>query len=176
MNPKQSFLSNLLGKVKNLAATRPTTAGAESAPVAAPINQYQLKDRNVALTDDDVNELRHILFGEVSNRAPEKQEFEARVIANTALNRIPQYAEKGKNYALKDVLAQPNQYQAYGGNEYKRLRENKITPVDEPKLKSIDKVLGEIKSGNFADNTEGSVFYSHDPTGRIWLKGGKLYK
>lgn len=171
---KGNFIKRIIGGIKERFG--PTTY---TAPVATSTPTYKIPDRGVELTDKDISELRNVLFGEVSNRDPERQAFEARIITNTALNRIPQYAEKKKNMNLASVLAQPNQYQAYGGKEYNRLIKNATTtanPMDQQKLKAIDDVISELKSGNFQDTTDGKVFYVHDPQGRIWLKDGGLYK
>lgn len=166
---KQTFLDKILGRTKY------------TAPVAeaATLPTYELKDRGVKVTDDDLKTLRNVLFGEVSNRDPERQAFEARLITNTALNRIPQYAEKKKDMNLTSVLAAKNQYQAYEGKEFRRLRDNATTtenPLDKQKLEAIDSVIKEVKSGVFKDTSGGSVFCVHDPQGRIWLKEGKLFK
>lgn len=176
MNPKQSFLQKLVGEFtgRNVLTASAAAAPVATAPVAAQPAAYNI--RGTQVTDRDLHELRNVMFGEVSNRTPDRQEFESRVIANTALNRIPQYAEKGKKLALADVLAQPNQYQAYGGSEYNRIAKGATTTVDKQKLDAIDKIIGEIKAGKLADTTDGAVFYQHDPKGQIWLKPGGLYK
>jgi hypothetical protein len=132
--------------------------------------------RGMQLTDQDLQTARNVLFGEISNRTPDKQQLEARTILNTALNRISQYKANGKNLSLQQVLSAPNQYQAYGGSEYNRLASGQATTTDQPKLDSIDAVLSELKTGQFPDTTGGRVYYKHDPTGRIWLKDGTLFK
>ena len=134
--------------------------------------------RGTSMTDGDLHQLAATMFGEVSNRNPQKQSLEANTIANTALNRIQQYqAQGGKyaNYGLSDVLTAPNQYQAYGGGEYKRYLTGSTTPVDQPKIQAINGIINQLKSGQFADTTGGRVFYAHDPSGKIWLKDGSLF-
>lgn len=175
MNPEKQTFLNRLKNMLTLTSTQTYTR--PQATTTAPVS-YNLKDRGVQLTDSDLKELRNVLFAEVSNRDPEKQMFESRIIANTALNRIPQYAEKNKKMNLANVLMAPNQYQGYGSKEYNRFINNATTtenPFDQRKIQAIDSVINEIKSGNFKDTTDNSVFYVHDPKGRIWTKPGKLF-
>ena len=169
MNPKQNFIQKLVGGVKN--AFAPTVYNAPQQPSA-----YEIKDRGIKVSEDDLALLRKVLFSEVSNRSPERQDFESRIITNTALNRIPQYNERVGTTTLSDVLTKPNQYQGYGSKEFKRISDNATTTTDSPKLNAIDNLIGEIKRGEFKDNTANKVYYSHDPSGKIWLEDGKLYR
>lgn len=152
-------------------------AAAHAAPMqqpATPAGVYNV--RGLTLNDRDLQTLRNVLFAEISNRDPQKQQLEARTIINTALNRIPQYHERGNKATLHDVLSMPNQYQGYNSREFKRITNNATTTVDAPKLKAIDDTIGQLKSGQFEDNTGGRVFYRHDGQGQILLKDGPLYK
>lgn len=147
----------------------------QPAPVPAPVMPtYGV--RGTQLTDADLSQLRNVLFAEISNRDPQHQQLEARTIINTALNRIPQYAQKGKSMTLSDVLTAPNQYQGYNSPEYKRFVAGSTTPADGQKVAAINGVIGQLKSGSFPDTTNGRVFYHHDPQGRIWLQDGGLYQ
>lgn len=134
------------------------------------------KTRAGDITEEDLNELRAVLFGEISNRASDKQRLEARTIINTAINRMSQYKEKGKDMTLAQVLQAPNQYQAYGGGEYSRIKTGGTKPTDQQKIQAIDDVIGTLKEGLLPDTTGGRVFYVHEPDGRIILKDGTLYK
>lgn len=148
----------------------PANRGTYTAPTT-----YRVRDQ--LLTDQDLDTARKVMFGEISNRNPAKQSMEAALILNTALNRIPQYKAQGRDMTLHQVLSEPKQYQAYGGQEYKRLEMGSTTPVDAQKLKAIDDVLNNVRAGNgLADTTKNRVFYSHDPQGQIWLKDGSLFK
>lgn len=146
----------------------PTKYAAPAAP--APV-QYQLKDRGVSVSDADLAAIRPLIYGEVSNRTPDKQALESHVILNTALNRVKEYNARGQNKTLSDVISMPNQYQAYGGQQYK----NYSAPPDAlalAKKKQVDAIIDEIskqiQSGQYADNTQGAYYYVHDPkTGRI---------
>ncbi len=128
----------------------------------------EVPDRNVKLTDDDLQELRNVLYAEISNRDPEKQKLESRVIVNTALNRIKQYGAKGRQLALAQVLREPNQYQGYApdkpDSQYNVVKSGK---GNTKKLAAIDAVLEELKGGAFKDETNGAVFYFHKPDGSI---------
>jgi len=138
---------------------------------------YSLKDRGVDLDENDMGELRNVLYAEISNRDPEKQKMESRAIVNTALNRIPQYKEKGKTLRLSDVLREKNQYQGYNPDDPKsQYMVAKSGKGNAKKLAAIDEVLNEIKGGEFKDTTDGKVFYVHEDDGRITLKDGKLYQ
>ncbi len=138
----------------------------------APIpGQYNLKNRGVAVSDSDIEAFKPLLYGEVSNRTPDKQALEANVILNTALNRVKAYGERGQKKTLSDVLAMPNQYQAYGGPQYK-MYANPTDPVALAKKKQIDDIVNgihsQIKAGQYDDNTQGAYYYVHDPkTGAI---------
>jgi len=125
--------------------------------------------RGVTVSPDDVRALLPIVYGEISNRSPKKQELEARVILNTALNRVKEYAKHGVKKTLKEVLEQPNQYQAFGGKQYKHY--NATTTDSDAKHATVDQIVNklvqEMQSGNFADNTNGAYYYVHKGNGSI---------
>ncbi len=139
-------------------------------PVQPPA-QYNLKDRGVSVSDADLNAIRPLIYGEISNRAPDKQALETNVILNTALNRVKEYNARGQNKTLADVIAMPKQYQAYGGNQYQQYS----APPDAvamAKKKQVDTIMDgiskQIQSGKYPDNTQGAFYYVHDPkTGKI---------
>lgn len=139
-------------------------------PVAPAPSVYSLKNRGVNITDDDFNSVRPLIYGEVSNRTPDKQELESNVILNTALNRMREYSARGQNKTLSDVISMPNQYQAYGGKQYQAYSNATDTP-SLSKKKQIDMILDRIKtqiqSGEYPDNTQGSYFYIHNDDGTI---------
>ncbi len=147
-------------------------ANAQTVKPQVPVpGQYNLKNRGVAISDSDIEAFKPLLYGEVSNRAPDKQALEANVILNTALNRVKAYGERGQKKTLSDVLAMPNQYQAYGGPQYK-MYANPTDPVALAKKKQIDDIVNgihaQVKAGQYDDNTEGAYYYVHDPkTGAI---------
>lgn len=145
-------------------ATYTRKAEASTAPV------YSLADRGVDLTDQDFDAVRPLIYGEISNRAPDKQELESHVILNTALNRMREYKNKGQNRTLSEVLAMPNQYQAYGGEQY-RTYSNPQDIVAQRKKQQVDDIVNrireQIKTGTYPDNTEGSFYYIHNPDGTI---------
>ena len=149
-------LSGLFGPTHIVNATTPPPAPA----------QYQVKNRGVQISDADLNAARPLIYGEVSNRPPEKQALEANVIMNTAINRMGEYAKHGQNKTLAEVLAMPNQYQAYGGNQYKQYS-NPTDASSTAKKKQIDNIVNgisdQIKKGNYADNTQGAYYYIHNP-------------
>lgn len=132
---------------------------------------YVVPDRNVIFTPHDVQELKPVIFAEVSNRTPDKQELEVRTILNTALNRIQQFKEKGIDKTLTEVLQMPNQYQGYLSKQYKLFKKGSGSMLDSKKVATtsalVDKVLKEIMSGEFKDNTNGAAFYVHKPNGSI---------
>lgn len=143
----------------------------KAVPVATPIPaQYNLKDRGVQISDADINAFRPLLYGEVSNRTPDKQALEANVILNTALNRVRAFNEKGQKKTLSDVLAMPNQYQAFGGKQYNAYS-NPPDAVSAAKKKQIDAIIDtihqQIKTGRYDDNTEGAYYYAHGKDGKI---------
>ncbi len=151
-----------------LGGTNTTTYTAPPAPTMYTV-------RGHTLSDADLQTLRNTLFAEISNRNLNKQQLEARTIANTALNRMDQYKANGKPMSLTDVLTQPKQYQGYNSPEYQRIVSGKTKPTDTQKLSAIDSVLGNIKAGKLDDNSEGMVYYHHDPTGVIHLTPGQLF-
>lgn len=137
-------------------------------PDAGPVKPYALPKRGVDLDEGDLGELRNVLYAEISNRDPEKQKLETRVIVNTALNRIKEYAAKGRKLTLAEVLREPNQYQGYAPNDSKSQYAVAASGKgNTKKLAAIDEVLNEIKGGKLDDNTNGAVFYKHNPDGSI---------
>ncbi len=136
----------------------------------APTPQYHLKDRNIQVNAGDLDSIRPILYGEISNRAPDKQALESNVILNTALNRMKAYQAKGDQKKLSDVLSAPNQYQAYNGPQYK----DYFNPPDAPSLNKkkqvdmiVDSIREQMKNGSFSDNTKGAYYYTHNKDGSI---------
>lgn len=140
------------------------------APVASAPVQYELKDRGVSVSDEDLKAVRPLIYGEVSNRTPDKQALEANVILNTALNRVKEYGARGQKKTLRDVIAMPNQYQAYGGKQYKEYHAPS-DPVALAKKKQVDAIIDEIskqiQAGKYVDNTEGAYYYVHNPDSTI---------
>jgi hypothetical protein len=180
MNPKQSFINKLLTGNRTQALSRPAIYSANNAP--ANIRPYNA--RGFGVTDLDLDELRKVGFGEINN-VPKvsvaEQEYEMRTLANTAINRMPQHAAHGTPMSLTDTMRKIERnglpsYQAYGDKQYMRLQNNKTVPTDAQKLASIDKIIAEIKGGNFKDNTGNRVFYTHDTaTGKLNTYPGPLY-
>lgn len=137
--------------------------------------------RNIQINNDEVEVLRKVLFGEISNRNSEKKELEARVILNTVLNRVKNNKDKNKPYdSMLKVLSQNNQYQAYGDKQFGIYDNPKDYPTKQKKdeiNKIIDKLLEEIKNGTFQDNTNGAFYYIHNPDGSITFDSKrKLYE
>lgn len=137
---------------------------------------YSLRDRGVSFNGQDAEELRNVLFAEISNRSADRRKFEAQIITNTALNRMREYNAKGTPKTLSEVLKAPNQYQGYGAKQYVKAKSGKLDKLSQEKLAVVDSVIEELKSGNFQDNSDGQVYYVHDKDGKIWLKTGKLFK
>jgi len=139
---------------------------------------YWIRDNGIS--HNDLEEATAILFGEVSNRPSDKQQLEAQTILNTAFNRMEEYNKRkfrGKdNWTLKDVLQEPNQYQAYQGKQYNKYKSGELEELDKRKLESIKKVIGDVKNGDFINNINESVFYTHKPDGRIIVEDRPLFK
>lgn len=132
--------------------------------------------RSNAVSHNDLEEAKAILFGEISNRSPEKQRLEAQTILNTAFNRMDEYAKRGTPKTLTEVLQMPNQYQAYGGKQYKLFKSGGTGELDKGKIEAIDSILGQVKNGDFQNNVGGSVFYKHTKDGRIIPDDRQLFK
>ena len=140
------------------------------APRSIPPTKYTLKDRGIEISEDDINAMRPIIYGEISNRTPDKQELETNVILNTALNRVREYNARGQKKTLREVVSMPNQYQAYGGAQYNAYS-NPPDVVAAAKKKQVDmmvdKLREQMRSGNYIDNTQGAYYYIHNPNGTI---------
>ena len=139
------------------------------------------KDTRYSFTEDDLEEAKHVLYGEISDRDIDKQTMEAEVILNTAINRVGQYAEKGKEMSLADVLRMPNQYQAYMPDEpdslYNQSKRGEYATGGERRIQAIEDTFAKAQAGDLEDNTNGSVFYIHNPDGTIeYDDTRKLYK
>lgn len=149
-----------------------TEASGPPEPVPLPV-QKSPSIRGVPIDKNTFDsEVRPIIFGEVSNRDASKKELEARVILNTGINRAVEYQKRGdKNMDLKGVFTQPNQYQAYGGSQYKMYKTDTGDELTLAKKKEVDgimdKLWGEISQGKFDDVTNNSAFYVHEKDGSI---------
>lgn len=167
---------NALGKAagaigQGIANLGASVIRAEAKPPTAPASQG-LNVRGLSVNPADItNEFAPVLFGEVSNRTADKKELEARVILNTALNRMEAYAKRGTPKTLAEVLSMENQYQAYGGEQYNLYKAGTSTTLDTAKKQEVDQIIQKLiqegKAGAFADNTEGSYYYVHNPDGSI---------
>jgi hypothetical protein len=151
-----------------------------AAPAPTP-STYNVRGMNVS--DGDLKEASNILYGEISNRDPDRQSFEVNNIINTAINRSQ---SPGPDYGktLTQVLQRPAQYQGYAPNGM-TLHGGKVVQSQyqmaesgaastSPKMKTITDTLSKLKSGQFPDTTGGSTFYVHASDGTMWL--GKTTK
>ena len=140
--------------------------------------------RGLKVNDNDINEASDILYGEISNREPDKQQFEVRHAINTAINRAQQ-DPKRYNGSIVSVLQAPSQYQSYAPeginrngqimeSQYQKIKKGMIDREKDQKYQTIRKTLEEMKSGNFQDTTGGKTFYVHASDGTLWL--GKTTK
>lgn len=117
----------------------------------------------------DRNILAATVFGELSNKGNTADE--ARKIINTVVNRMK---ETGKS--AREIITAPNQYQAYGKDQFMNAVQGKLDPLSQKKMSVVQGALDDLFSGNLKDNTDGSVFYHHDKDGNLVLKPGKLKK
>lgn len=123
--------------------------------------------RGLEVTEDDLAELEAILFGEVANKPLDKKLTEARTIANIVLNRA-----EASGKTVKEVLREPNQFQAYLGKEYKKYKsgEAEKNVVSRKKVEAIRKVVEELRKGQFKNTVGDNLSYAHlkDDTLRLY--------
>jgi hypothetical protein len=179
-------LSDFFNKQKEAQTMRTTTPALSSlytppAPVAKPLPAvYNLPNRQAKVTDTDIEAFRPLLYGEVSNREYPKKQLEADVIFNTVLNRQKEYAKRGQNKSVAEILAMPNQYQAYGGKQYQEYASstNSLSAAKKKEVDAIvDAIKERIKKGDYQDNTQGAYFYIHNPDQTITYDNKrKLFK
>jgi len=135
--------------------------------------------RGVKVSDEDFEAAAPILYAEVSNRQPDKQNLEIHNIINTAINRsLSGGPDKGKS--LKDVLQRKAQYQGYAPegttsssgkiipSQYQKAVKGNLQGSEEAKMKIIRDTLNEIKTKGLNDTTKGAIFYVHASDGTIW--------
>lgn len=147
--------------------------GAKKAEASSVPNIYI---RNNTITPNDLEEAKAILFGEISNRASDKQQLEAQTILNTAFNRMDEYRKHGQEKTLTEVLQMDNQYQAYKGKQYNKYKSGQFDELDQKKVNSIDEMIKKIIDGTFQNNVPGYFFYSHKSDGRIVAVKKPLFK
>ena len=178
-----SIFGGLWGSVKNVFAKEKNT---ESTPTPAPTPTYNIRGMNI--NDDDIKEAANILYGEISNRNPDRQKFEIKHIINTAINRSqspstdPSYGnlqDRGKG--LVEILQRPAQYQSYAPegiigddgkwveSQYQKVKKGDIDEFGQKKLQLILDTLNELKSSGLTDTTGGSMYYVHASDGTLWL-------
>lgn len=121
------------------------------------------------LDPQDKNLIAATVFGELSNKGNTAEE--ARKIINTVVNRMK---ETGKS--ARDIITAPNQYQAYGKDQFMNAIQGKLDPLSQKKMAVVNAAIEDLYSGKLKDNTNGSVFYQHDKDGNLSLKPGKLKK
>lgn len=157
----KSLLQKLLSFFKN-----DVTYNRQAAAAAMPDVEIA-NTRGVSIDKRQFDQIfRPIFYGEVSNRDVSKKELEARVILNTAINRLAEYKKLGKEVSFGDILTQPNQYQAYKGKQYENYISGNLDELGKQKKAEVDSVLnklwGEVKGGNFQDITNNAFYYIHN--------------
>jgi len=160
--------------------TQQTAAAAQALPKEAPTpaprtDVFVDPVRNVEINDDDIEELRRILYSEIGNRSQEKRALEAKVVINTALNRLAENKKHNRGpQTLADVLRQKNQYQGLGTKQYDIAASGK---GNVKKMEAIDDVLAALVRGEIQDTTNGAFYYIHNPDETITYDDQrKLYK
>ena len=139
--------------------------GVLEAPLGMDTPKPKAIARGIDLSDDDIDELKHVLYSEIGNRSQEKRSLEADVVINTALNRVTENRSKGRGpQTLKEVLRQDNQYQGLGTKQYEISKSGK---GEARKNEAIDAALARLKSGELEDNTNGAFYYIHNDDGTI---------
>lgn len=147
------------------------TIGATAASTPSTIT-YQNPSFKQATTQIDPaarNQIAATVFGELSNKGD--QAAEARKILSTMVNRTKQNGE-----TIQQVISAPNQYQAYGGSQYKEAMGGNLDAPSAAKMAIVQKAVDDLYSGKLTDTTNGAVFYSHDKDGNLIIKPGKLKK
>jgi len=168
--PISDFFNKPPVQNQTMRTTTPSTISSLYTPPPQPVKPvpatYNLPDRQAKITDTDIEAFRPLLYGEVSNRNFDKKKLEADVIFNTVLNRQKEYAKRGQVKSVSEILAMPNQYQAYGSPQYLAYQ-NPADSISAAKKKEVDAIVDEIKDrvrrGDYKDNTEGAYFYIHNP-------------
>lgn len=134
------------------------------------VPSYTVPDRDISYTDADLEAIKPILYAEISNRPYDKKQLEAEVILNTIFNRAREYKAKGTPKSISEIVAMPNQYQAYGSKQYKNYA-NPTLYLDKKKKDEIESIVGnlhsQIQSGKYKDNTNNAYYYVHNPDGSI---------
>ena len=116
MNDFASYLTNMGNSIAGMFGSNKINY-ADTSAVAPKEETGTYKGQTI--TKSDFDNIRPILFGEISNRPPDKQNLEGNVIASTAMNRVVANNQKGNKFSLGNVLSQPNQFQSYNGSQYK---------------------------------------------------------
>ena len=151
---------------------------------------YDIKNRGVKFTEDDLKVLKPLMFSEISNREPDKQKLEFNTILNTAINRMGEYKKvKGRDYSLSEVLQMSNQYQGYEPNgrkekggkviesQYQIWGRNDLVGTSSKKREYINSLVDSIGNNDIIDNTQGAFFYQHNPDQTITYDNNKkLFK
>ena len=146
-------------------------------PVVMSPTTYNVRGINVS--DNDIKEASDILYGEISNRNPERQAAEVKYAINTAINRANANPKKYGG-SIVNVLKEPAQYQSYAPqgikkdgkvveSQYQKLKKGEIDEAGKKKLETIISALNEMKSGSFPDTAGGKTFYVHASDGTMWL-------
>lgn len=143
---------------------------------APPLQDRTYNVRGATLNENDLKQLGGVMFGEISNN-PQTQADEAKTVANTLINRMPQYHAQGGQYTNitpSAALARPKQYKAYGGPQYQKYMTGNLTAADQAKLNVVNSTLAQLRTGNFPDTTNGSVRYTN-PGGQVTVQAGPLF-
>ncbi len=149
--------------------------------------------RNNEVNENDLEEMRAILWGEVGDRpldadilkledddprriAAEKKQFEgqmleAQVIVNTVFNRMDEHRRYfGVEKSATEIVQEPGQYHAFVDPQYKKYKNGELNMKNEAvtrRLRAIDTILAQIRNGTLIENTNGAFYYHHNDDGTI---------
>ena len=165
--PSNSFIARLrqapLNSAQMLASTQDVVGSVPNTkPQPIGGRTYTDKRRGLTLSQDDIDEARAIMYGEVGSRSRDKKVLEANVVLNTALNRLKMIHDAGyKNITLKQVLSEPKQYQALGGSNYRLAKSGKVGSATDERMSAIEEVIEKMELGSLEDIAEGKIAYHH---------------
>ncbi len=109
---------------------------------AAPLKAKAIKSK---YSSQDFEEIGGTSFGEASDFKNPQVEQEVRAMVSSILNRADVIGK-----SPREVVAIPNQFLAYGGNQYNKYKARDASEFgSKEKMMIIDRIIQEVKDGNF---------------------------
>ena len=123
---------------------------------------YKIKDRPVEVAEDELKDFGAVVFGEATTSIDDMRKISNVIINRANASSRPVFAELSKKSRNGGF-----EFNAYTGKQYNKFMSDDFDFVSRKKAENVNKVLEEIKNGTLADDTDGAIYFSYSPEGKL---------